>query len=235
MICDFNNQPPLDYTSSVQYYSVVIRYLSFVMSSSLAKQNPAYKSTKSSIDGKVYFSYVDIHETMSSLVPQILEFNPSVIIAIGGGGFIPARILRTELKIPILAVSLELYDDTNNTARPEVKKIQWFDEQSEVGSKVRNQKILIVDEVDDTRTTLQYCVEEVIKTNNPSEIAVAVLHNKLKPKRGILPDTVTYFSGADVADHWNCYPWDAAAYGNTIREHESLANKCSEKKERINK
>ncbi|OEU08327.1 PRTase-like protein, partial [Fragilariopsis cylindrus CCMP1102] len=158
---------------------------------------------------KVYFSYVDIHETMSSLVPQILEFNPSVIIAIGGGGFIPARILRTELKIPILAVSLELYDDTNNTTKPEVKKIQWFDEQSEVGSKVRNQKILIVDEVDDTRTTLQYCVEEVINTNNPSEIAVAVLHNKLKPKRGILPDTVTYFSGADVEDHWNCYPWDA--------------------------
>jgi hypoxanthine phosphoribosyltransferase len=197
----------------------------------LAKQDPEYKSTKSSIDGKVYFSYADIHDTMSSLVPQIKEFNPSVIIAIGGGGFIPARMLRTELNIPILAVSLELYDDTNNTARPTVKKIQWFDEQSEVGSKVRNHKILIVDEVDDTRTTLQYCVEEVIKTNNPSDIAIAVVHNKLKEKRGKLPDNVIYMAGADVDDHWNCYPWDAAAYGNTIREHESLANKCSEKKE----
>jgi hypoxanthine phosphoribosyltransferase len=197
----------------------------------LAKQDPEYKSTKSSIDGKVYFSYADIHDTMSSLVPQIKEFNPSVIIAIGGGGFIPARMLRTELNIPILAVSLELYDDTNNTARPTVKKIQWFDEQSEVGSKVRNHKILIVDEVDDTRTTLQYCVEEVIKTNNPSDIAIAVVHNKLKEKRGKLPDNVIYMAGADVDDHWNCYPWDAAAYGNTIREHESLANKCSKKKE----
>jgi hypoxanthine phosphoribosyltransferase len=197
----------------------------------LEKQDPEYKSTKSSIDGKVYFSYADIHDTMSSLVPQIKEFNPSVIIAIGGGGFIPARMLRTELNIPILAVSLELYDDTNNTARPTVKKIQWFDEQSEVGSKVRNHKILIVDEVDDTRTTLQYCVEEVIKTNNPSDIAIAVVHNKLKEKRGKLPDNVIYMAGADVDDHWNCYPWDAAAYGNTIREHESLANKCSKKKE----
>ena len=35
-------------------------------------------------------------------------FKPDVIIAIGGGGFIPARMLRTELKIPILAISLEL-------------------------------------------------------------------------------------------------------------------------------
>jgi alcohol dehydrogenase class IV len=31
----------------------------------------------------------DIHDTVSKLVPKILEFNPSVIIAIGGGGFIP--------------------------------------------------------------------------------------------------------------------------------------------------
>ena len=193
----------------------------------LAKQDPAYKATKSPLDGKVYFSYADIHDTVSKLVPKIQEFNPSVIIAIGGGGFIPARMLRTELKIPILAVSLELYDDSTNTARSTVKKIQWFDEQSEVGSKVRDQKVLIVDEVDDTRTTLQYCVEEVIKTNGPSEVAVAVVHNKDKPKKGVLPEGVIYMAGADVENHWNCYPWDAAAYGNTIYEHEALAKKCS--------
>jgi hypothetical protein len=195
----------------------------------LAKQDPAFKATKSPLDGKVYFSYADIHNTVSGLVPRIQAFDPAVIVAIGGGGFVPARMLRTELKIPILAVSLELYDDSTNTARSTVEKIQWFDENSEVGSRVRDQKILIVDEVDDTRKTLQYCVEEVIKTNGPSEIAVAVVHNKLKPKKGELPAGVVYMAGADVNDHWNCYPWDAAAYGNTIYEHEALANKCSGK------
>ena len=194
----------------------------------LAKQDPAYKATRTPLEGKVYFSYADIHDSISKLVPQIQEFNPSVIIAIGGGGFIPARMLRTELKIPILAVSLELYDDSTNTARSTVKKVQWFDEQSEVGSKVRDQRVLIVDEVDDTRTTLQYCVEEVIKTNKPAEIAVAVVHNKLKPKKGKLPDGVVYMAGADVENHWNCYPWDAAAYGNTIYEHEELAKQCAD-------
>jgi hypoxanthine phosphoribosyltransferase len=193
----------------------------------LAKQDPAYKATKAPVEGKVYFSYADIHDTVSKMVPQILEFNPSVIIAIGGGGFIPARMLRTELQIPILAVSLELYDDSTNTARSTVKKIQWFDEHSEVGSKVRDRKVLIVDEVDDSRTTLQYCVEEVLQTNAPSEVAVAVVHNKLKPKKGRLPEGVVYMAGANVADHWNCYPWDAAAYGNTIFEHEALAAKCT--------
>eukprot|EP00592_Proboscia_alata_P000336 CAMPEP_0194375122 /NCGR_PEP_ID=MMETSP0174-20130528/23588_1 /TAXON_ID=216777 /ORGANISM="Proboscia alata, Strain PI-D3" /LENGTH=203 /DNA_ID=CAMNT_0039155111 /DNA_START=20 /DNA_END=631 /DNA_ORIENTATION=- len=190
-----------------------------------AKQDPANKPmSKTPIDGKVYFSYAEIHDTVSMLVPQIQEFNPSVIIAIGGGGFIPARMLRTELKIPILAVSL----DATNTARSTVRKIQWFDEHSDAGSLVRNQKVLIVDEVDDTRTTLQYCVEEVIKTNGPASVAVAVVHNKLKSKKGQLPEGVVYMAGANVEDHWNCYPWDAAAYGNTIYEHEAMAKKCTE-------
>ena len=180
--------------------------------SGLAKQDPAFKATKAPIEGKVYFSYADIHDTVVGLVPKIKEFDPAVIIAIGGGGFIPARMLRTDLKIPILAVTLELYDDSTNTVKSNVTKIQWFDEQSEVGRKVRGQKVLIVDEVDDTRTTLQYCVEEVIRTNEPSEIAVAVVHNKVKPKQGELPEGVLYMAGADVEDHWNCYPVSGLSY-----------------------
>ena len=83
---------------------------------SKAKQDPAGKSTRSAAaDGRVYFSYAQIHATVAGLVPRVKEFNPDVIIAIGGGGFIPARMLRTEVKVPILAVSLELYDDNTNT------------------------------------------------------------------------------------------------------------------------
>ena len=43
-------------------------------------------------------------------------FNPDIMVAIGGGGFIPARMLRTEVRVPILAVSLELYDDVRRKA-----------------------------------------------------------------------------------------------------------------------
>jgi hypothetical protein len=85
----------------------------------------------------VYFSYAQIHSAVSSLVPKVKEFKPDVIIAIGGGGFIPARMLRTEVKVPILAVSLELYDDSTNTKNTTVKKVQWFDETSGVGKQVR--------------------------------------------------------------------------------------------------
>ncbi|KAJ1627340.1 phosphoribosyltransferase-like protein [Pavlovales sp. CCMP2436] len=124
---------------------------------SLAKQDPASKAERALIGGKTYFSYAQIHEAVSGAAPAILEWKPDVIVAIGGGGFIPARMLRTEVKIPILAVSLELYDDATMTANVKVVKKQWFDETSGVGKLVRGRRVLVVDEVDDTRATLQYC------------------------------------------------------------------------------
>lgn len=193
----------------------------------LAKQNPAGKRERcAAADGRIYFSYAQVHSTISKLTSQILEWKPQVMVAIGGGGFIPARMLRTELKIPILAVSLELYDDATKTDNTEVIKKQWFDETSGVGKMVRGNRVLIVDEVDDTRKTLEYCVKELQKTNAPSATAVCVVHNKLKPKKGTIPEGVQYFAGEDVPDKWNCYPWDAAAYGRSIFEHEELARQC---------
>lgn len=187
------------------------------------------KTKKPAEDGKVYFSYADVHSTVQSLVPRLSAFQPTVLIAIGGGGFIPARILRTSLKVPILAVGLELYDDSTNTIREKVKCLQWFDDKHWPGNLVPGGNVLIIDEVDDTRTTLQYCVEEVLK-HKPTKIGVAIVHNKLKPKRGQLPKDVEYFAGADVPDYWNCYPWDSEAYSRSIDEHEALARSCNVEK-----
>ena len=77
-----------------------------------------------------------------------------------------------------------------------------------------------------TRATLQYAVEELKKTNAPAAVGVLVVHNKLKPKAGTLPEDVTYISGEDVPNAWNCYPWDAAVYGRDIYAHEELARRC---------
>ena len=62
-------------------------------------------------------------------------------------------------------------------------QIQWFEETG-VGSKVRGGRVLIVDEVDDTRTTLKFCVDELIKTNSPKEVAVAVVQQQDEGKEG---------------------------------------------------
>lgn len=156
---------------------------------------------------KQYLTYNQIHETIKKLSSEIVNsgFNPDVIVAIGTGGFIPARILKTFINRPILTVGLSYYDE-NNQPKAAPEKIQWIDE---VETKLKGKKILLVDEVDDSRVTLEYCLRELL-SHEPLEMAVAVLHNKKKEKRGVIPKEIThYFAGEELGDNWICYPWDA--------------------------
>lgn len=157
------------------------------------------------------------------------------MIAIGGGGYVPARILRSFLKqpgapnIPIQAIGLSLYealstDDQIEEAGHKVTRTQWLDLSSlEMGNLV-GKNVLIVDEVDDTRTTLEYAVRELQKDvaqaataqgKDPSstKFSIFVLHNKDKVKKGKLPsdmiDDNRYLAARTVPDVWINYPWEA--------------------------
>ena len=166
---------------------------------------------------KRYFSYRQIHRTVKDMARRIIAdgYNPDVIVAIGTGGFIPARILKTFINRPILTVGLQLYDE-NNVAADVPRKVQWIDE---VERKLAGRKVLLVDEVDDTRTTLEYCLKELL-SNGPAEEAVAVLHRKNKPKRGVIPVEVRrFYVGEELEDVWVVYPWDA----EDIDEHSARA------------
>ena len=163
---------------------------------------------------KRYFSYNEIHRTVAGLAREILAsgFDPDVTVAIGTGGFIPARILKTYLKKPILTVGVKLYND-DNLIGDGPKKVQWIDE---VERKLKGRKVLLIDEVDDSRTTLAYCLRELLR-HEPAEIAVAVLHCKDKEKKDVIPPQVTrYWAGQHLEDFWVVYPWDA----EDIDDHE---------------
>ena len=128
---------------------------------------------------KFYVSYNTVHKLVRGLAEKILAsgFDPDVIVAIGSGGFIPARIIKTFINRPIYAVGISYYGvDKKHKDHP--TKIQWIDE---VADQLRGKKVLLIDEVDDTRATLAYCVGELL-SYQPEEIAVLVLHNKLKKK-----------------------------------------------------
>ena len=167
---------------------------------------------------KQYFSYNQIHRTITRLAGEVLAsgYNPDLIVAIGTGGFIPARMLKTFLKKPILTVGVALYDDNNQPAASP-RKIQWIDE---VERKLTGKRILLVDEVDDSRLTLAFCLRELL-SHQPAEIGVAVLHCKNKEKRDVLPPQVKrYWAGEYLADNWVVYPWDA----RDIDEHQACAD-----------
>jgi hypoxanthine phosphoribosyltransferase len=168
---------------------------------------------------KLHFSYNQIHRTVAALAREIQAsgFDPDVTVAIGTGGFIPARILKTYLKKPILTVGVKLYGDDNQMGDGP-QKVQWIDE---VERKLRGRKVLLIDEVDDSRTTLAYCLRELLR-HEPEEIAVAVLHCKDKEKRDQIPPQVTrYWAGEHLEDLWIVYPWDAV----DIDAHEAATPK----------
>ena len=157
---------------------------------------------------KYHITYNAIHKTVKRLAREVESsgFDPDVTVAIGTGGFIPARILKTFLKKPIFTVGIKYYNDEDNKPRDKPQTIQWIDE---VEKKLAGKRILLVDEVDDSRTTLEYCLKELLR-HKPKEIAVMVLHNKRKTKRGSFPRGIRrYFVGEEVDDAWICYPWDA--------------------------
>ncbi|WVQ75255.1 hypothetical protein IAR50_004868 [Cryptococcus sp. DSM 104548] len=198
-------------------------------------------------------SYNDIHTSIQKAADKIqAEFAPNLFIAIGGGGFIPARMLRTHCKkdvdgkkrnIPIQAVGLVLYEDMGGVEEKvgtEVVRTQWLDF-STLGDNFTSggllgRHILIVDEVDDTRTTLMYTVKELqIDINKQLELVedveererlraetklgIFVVHNKLKPKAGQIPEGVAYYSAVDTPDCWLAYPWECTG---DINSHDEL-------------
>eukprot|EP00032_Breviata_anathema_P000942 JZ551035.1.p1 GENE.JZ551035.1~~JZ551035.1.p1 ORF type:complete len:183 (+),score=51.61 JZ551035.1:13-561(+) len=176
---------------------------------------------------KVYFSYEEIHRTIQHGAAKIKAsgFEPDYIIGIGGSGFIPARILRTWFNKPILAISLARYFDEHspNSVQSKPYKLQWV---TGVDANLNGKKILLVDDVDDCRTTLCYAISELVKEFNV-EIAVFVIHNKLKKKDGDFPAAVKHvFVGKEIEDLWAEYPWDA----EDIDEFNKLTDNHTDKK-----
>lgn len=172
---------------------------------------------------KVWYTYDDIHKTVKQIATRIQEAGEryDAMIAIGGGGFIPARMLRCFLDIPIYAVTTAYYlSESSGETAETVRKIQWLDPLPEP---LRSKNVLVVDEVDDSRTTLAFCLRE-LQSEDLGHIGVAVLHNKLKPKCDTLPAGISYYSGIEVEDWWINYPWDA----NDIDAHNRKAETARE-------
>ncbi|KAJ7634159.1 hypothetical protein DFH06DRAFT_1221261 [Mycena polygramma] len=133
----------------------------------------------------LHVTYNDSETTRTrTSTPEIAKFNPDLLVAIGGGGFFPARVMRTFLReaLQIQAIGLSLYEPVEGTSvnliGKEVIRTQWLGPDSgkaatgQVSANIRyflcaestiGRRNLIVDEVDDTRKTLHYALHELQK------------------------------------------------------------------------
>lgn len=116
----------------------------------------------------------------------------------------------------------------------QVTRTQWIDyHQSNIDLVGKN--VLIIDEVDDTRTTLHYAVSELKKDVEMqarekgvdpglTKFGVFVLHDKQKEKKADLPEEImngNYFAARSVPDYWIAYPWEST----DIVYHQKMAEK----------
>ena len=155
---------------------------------------------------KLNYSYADIHNMVKQGSMRLRNFKPDYIIAVAGGGLIPARMLRSFINVPIISVTISFYNDKNQIMdMPKI--LQWIDKET-----IKGKNILIVDEVDDTRKTLSYLVE--FFNQNSNKLGIFVVNNKIKEKVYKIPEDVFYIACRENTDVWINYPWDNTNFIN---------------------
>jgi hypoxanthine phosphoribosyltransferase len=120
--------------------------------------------------------------TLSKILSKKIRdsgYAPDIMIAIGRGGYVPARIVSDFLLFDDLTtIKIEHYTRAANIQ--ETAKVKF-----PLSVDIHGKKILVVDDVTDTGDTLKLAVE-YLKTMEPLEIRTAVLQHKTCS--GFIPD-----------------------------------------------
>lgn len=164
------------------------------------------------ISEKMVVSYDDVNALVGIACGKVIDDNyfPDAIVGISSGGLAPARMAKCFLEeyfpgrdIPVYVIGLHSYN-TDKEHLPEVVLTQKFD--SELEAKIAGSKILLVDEVDDTRLTLEKACDYLIglKAQN---LNILIVHSKIKEKAGVIPENVKLYCGKETQPVWIEYPW----------------------------
>ncbi len=147
---------------------------------------------------KIYLSWADVDQLVSSMIPGLQSNNYDVMIAITRGGIIPGAIIAERLAIPqVMVASVDFYED-------ETYSFDWpVFMQFPSDSFLRGKQVLIIDDIWD-RGKQVVSVTERIEQAGGFPIS-AVLH--YKPERSRFPDKAPNFYGVQTAD-WIIYPWE---------------------------
>lgn len=152
------------------------------------------------INNKLYYTYIDIYNLIKNKKTDLKNLNVDLIIAIGGGGLIPARIARNYIEKDIYVITVKLYNSNDTVGKIDV--IQW------INIDLKDKNVLIIDEINDTGTTLDYCINKLKTDNNMDKFNVFVLNHKDKIKAEEIDVFGEYIVAENIKDYWVVYPWD---------------------------
>ena len=123
------------------------------------------------------------------------DYHPDIVVAIGRGGFVPARLLCDYLDIMALT-SIKIEHYLSGSTKQEQAVIRY-----PLSTKIKNLRVLLVDDVNDSGDTLDIAIQHLDEFQ-PREVRTAVMHHK----------TSTYFEVNYKAKtitkwRWLIYPW----------------------------
>jgi hypoxanthine phosphoribosyltransferase len=143
-------------------------------------------------------SWDELDRLVSSLAGQLAGRQFDVMLTITRGGMVPGGMLAYRLRLrDILVAAVEYYDERGQPGpRP-----TFF--QFPADPLLRGKRVLIVDEVWDSGTTIHAVTERVRQAGGFP--VTAVLH--YKPERSVVPERPDVH--AVETDHWVVYPFKA--------------------------
>jgi uncharacterized protein len=143
-------------------------------------------------------SWDELDRLVGDLASQLAGRSFDVLLAITRGGMVPAGMLAYRLRLrDILVAAVEYYDDTGQHG-PTPTFFQF-----PADPLLRGKRVLIVDEVWDSGTTIHAVTERVRQAGG--DPVTAVVH--YKPERSTVPDRPDVH--AVETDHWVVYPFKA--------------------------
>ena len=141
-------------------------------------------------------SWSEVQRLCQHLAVMIREsdYHPDIIVAIGRGGYIPARLLCDHLDMMALTgIKIEHY--LAGTSRQKQAIIRY-----PLCTDIRDQQVLVVDDVNDSGDTIELAIQH-LQTFQPREIRTAVMHHK-----AISNVCVDYFAKKIIKWRWLIYP-----------------------------
>lgn len=161
--------------------------------------------------------FSDMARSLALLIKES-GYRPDLVIAIGRGGYVPARVVCDFLLHDMLTSFKIEHWGMAAQEKPEV--VIRFP----LAVDIRDQAVLIVDDVTDTGQTLQAAVS-YIRGLGPREIRTAVLQHKTSSS--FCPD---YFAREERVWRWIIYPWavheDLVGFIEKVLVEGPLDEKC---------
>lgn len=123
------------------------------------------------------------------------RFDPDLVIAIGRGGFVPARVVCDSLMMSALtSIRVEHWGEAARRHRE--ARVRY-----PLSIDVAGQDILVIDDVTDTGDTLAATMDYLAPLH-PGTVKTGVLHHKTTSI--FIPD---FYAKKVAAWHWIVYPW----------------------------